>query len=122
MTVHAVTAGMQGTVKTRHRVLRGYARSRQEYDQRRRSQPLDAQGKAYARLLRGDPCSYCMTFCGQMAADHIDGLKAERRPGENVWSNLTAAGRPCNAAKREKPLLLFLLERRPAPDPTECPA
>ena len=117
MTVHRATLGMQGTTKTRHRTLKGYARSRMEYDRRRRAQPLDADGRRYADLVRRDPCSYCMDFCGQMAADHIDGLGAG---GVNEAQNLTAAGRPCNAAKREKKLLLFLLERRPAPTTTEA--
>lgn len=90
---------------------RGYAASRRAYDARRRqliSPVVKAELEAYKRLVRGDPCSYCMGHCGQMAADHIVPLDAG---GEHAASNLTAAGRPCNAAKREKKLLLFLAER-----------
>lgn len=49
-----------------------------------------------------------MDHCGQMAADHIVSLDDG---GENRASNLTAAGRPCNAAKKARKLLLFLAER-----------
>jgi 5-methylcytosine-specific restriction endonuclease McrA len=43
-----------------------------------------------------------------MAADHIDGLDAG---GEQSWLNLSAACRRCNASKRERSLLMFLLHR-----------
>jgi 5-methylcytosine-specific restriction endonuclease McrA len=94
-----------------HTPERGYAASRRAYDRRRRQpvDPLTAQEiRAYKQLIRRDPCSYCMTYCGQMAADHIDGLLTG---GRHEPDNLTAAGRPCNAAKKDKPLLLFLAER-----------
>lgn len=111
MTVHVASGGRQRTVTTTARRLKGYADSRVAYDRRRRA-PLDPVTKRemrrYAALLRGDPCSYCMDFCGQMAADHIVPLELG---GENAAENLTAAGRPCNAAKKAKPLLIFLLER-----------
>lgn len=90
---------------------KGYARSRRAYDQRRRrtlAPGVRAENRAYGAVLRGDPCSYCMGHCGQMAADHIVALD---QGGEDAATNLTAAGRPCNAAKKARPLLLFLLER-----------
>jgi 5-methylcytosine-specific restriction endonuclease McrA len=34
--------------------------------------------------------------------------------GEHDWTNLTGACKACNASKRERPLLLWMLERRPA--------
>lgn len=46
-----------------------------------------------------------------MAADHIDPLG---RGGVNEWANLTAACRACNAAKKNKTLLTYLLERTDA--------
>lgn len=110
-----VQAGpVRGVIHTRAATPRARRtiRSRREYDRRRRSLPLNPQDRTelveYARLVRRDPCSYCMGFCGQMAADHIVALDAG---GDNRASNLTAAGRPCNAAKKGKPLLLFLAER-----------
>jgi 5-methylcytosine-specific restriction endonuclease McrA len=92
---------------TRVRVL---AESRRAYDRRRRSNPLSPSAREYAELLRRDICSYCMGHCGQMAADHIVPLDGG---GENDWTNLTAAGRPCNASKKAKHLLTWMLERRP---------
>lgn len=44
-----------------------------------------------------------------MAADHIDGLGAG---GDNIWENLTAACRPCNASKGNRKLLRWMLDRQ----------
>jgi 5-methylcytosine-specific restriction endonuclease McrA len=122
----AVTEVRTGGRQTR-RALSGTERvgarklsaGRRAYDQRRRARKLDADGKAYAQLLAADPCSYCDAPPGpDMAADHIVGLDAG---GENVAENLTAACRPCNASKRDQPLLLWLAARTiPQEDP--CPA
>jgi 5-methylcytosine-specific restriction endonuclease McrA len=49
--------------------------------------------------------------------DHIVPLAAG---GEHVPENLAVACRPCNASKKDRALLLFLLER--AGDPTAAPA
>jgi 5-methylcytosine-specific restriction endonuclease McrA len=114
--IHTRAGAYRGRIHTRAAtpVARRLARSRREYDARRRRLPLHPQDRdelrAYARLVRADPCSYCMGYCGQMAADHIVPLDAG---GENRASNLTAAGRPCNAAKKGKSLLLFLATRSP---------
>jgi 5-methylcytosine-specific restriction endonuclease McrA len=82
------------------------------YDRRRRQlieSPSEREALAWMKaLVRRDPCAYCGGYCGQMAADHIDPLEFG---GHDRWDNITAAGRPCNAAKKSKPLLLFLLER-----------
>jgi len=43
-----------------------------------------------------------------MAADHIVSLEDG---GDNVWENLTAACRPCNASKRNRKLLVWMLDR-----------
>ena len=43
-----------------------------------------------------------------MTVDHIEPLAAG---GKHVPENLVAACRSCNASKKERPLLLFLLER-----------
>lgn len=112
--IRTQVGGVRGVLHTRAATPRARRtiRSRRDYDRRRRDLPLEAQDRAelraYADLVRRDPCSYCMGFCGQMAADHIVALDAG---GENRASNLTAAGRPCNAAKKGKSLLLFLAER-----------
>lgn len=87
---------------------RRLAESRRAYDERRRSHRLSPEAKDYVSVLRHDVCAYCGTTCGQMAADHIVPLNDG---GENDWTNLTAAGRPCNASKKAKHLLLWMLER-----------
>jgi 5-methylcytosine-specific restriction endonuclease McrA len=98
----------QAQIKVATKRDRGYAASRRAYDRRRRSAPLDDDGRQYKRLVQRDPCSYCRSGdCGQVAADHIVALG---KGGMNRWDNLTAAGRACNAAKKDKDLLLFLLE------------
>lgn len=112
MTTTISVAGRQRTRVDATDQQRRLARHRSAYDRRRRQQLLPHtrdELQDYAAVVRRDPCSYCMGFCGQMAADHIDSLL---EGGDHDAHNLTAAGRPCNAAKREKPLLLFLLERR----------
>jgi 5-methylcytosine-specific restriction endonuclease McrA len=94
---------------------RGYARTRREYDARRRRRISDpsvrAERDSYRRLVRGDPCGLCIGVDQrhpQIAADHIVPLDSG---GSDRWDNLSAACRRCNAAKKGKALLLFLLER-----------
>ncbi len=91
------------------RIVKGYAASRKAYDRRRRSNPLDVYGKMYKAILGADPCSGCgaRPEGEATAADHITSLN---NGGENVWENLTGLCRPCNASKRDKPLLRWLLE------------
>lgn len=93
------------------RITRGYAKSRQDYDRRRRRFPLDEIGKLYKAIVQADLCSGCGEPPGAEAhaADHIVPLEVG---GENVWDNLTALCRRCNASKKNTPLLLWLAERR----------
>jgi 5-methylcytosine-specific restriction endonuclease McrA len=58
-------------------------------------------------VIRADPCTYCGSRA-EVTVDHINPLI---NGGEHVPENLTAACRSCNASKKERPLLLFLLER-----------
>jgi 5-methylcytosine-specific restriction endonuclease McrA len=62
-------------------------------------------------VIRADPCAYCGSS-DDVTIDHIDPLVGG---GRHVPENLTAACRQCNAAKRTRPLLLFLLERAEHP-------
>ena len=93
----------RGRATTRKR-LRGYAASRQAYDRRRRAVPLSTESRDWRDMVRQDPCAYCNGPGGM--ADHIESLGGD---GENTWENFTGACRPCNGAKRERPLLEFLL-------------
>ena len=65
-----------------------------------------AEGDSYARLIQGDPCSYCGGPGGTV--DHIDPLASG---GVHDASNLTAACGSCNSAKKDRPMLLFLATR-----------
>jgi 5-methylcytosine-specific restriction endonuclease McrA len=58
-------------------------------------------------VIRRDPCAYCGSRY-DVTLDHIVPLAAG---GEHVPENLAAACRPCNASKKDRALLLFLLER-----------
>lgn len=115
MNQHTVVLGAQGGrvgSSTPHliRLNRGYSESRQGYDKRRRRFPLDELGKLYKQIVQSDPCSGCGRVGSDTAADHIVPLGSG---GMNVWENLTGLCRPCNASKKNKPLLLWLAERRP---------
>lgn len=65
-----------------------------------------AEELAYARILRCDPCCYCGAPCE--AIDHIVPVHAG---GPNRWENLTAACKRCNAAKKNKQLLIYMGDR-----------
>lgn len=118
MTVRVHSGALRSTVATRSSSRRPQARlsrSRREYDARRRALIADPSEKAAVKamkaLVKRDPCSLRLVpECHpQMAADHIVALD---RGGENRADNLTAACRACNAAKKKKPLLLALLDRK----------
>lgn len=66
----------------------------------------DALAEEYAKVLRGDPCSYC----GAPMA-HIDHIDAIARGGDGAWDNLTAACGFCNSSKSTRRLLDFMLYR-----------
>jgi hypothetical protein len=67
----------------------------------RRKMPKTAESKVYATLLLSDPCSYCNGAGGVI--EHIQ----SDQDGE--WWNLTAACASCNARKRSRSLVEFLL-------------
>ena len=67
---------------------------------------LDDEGRAYVAVLRHDPCSYC----GESATS-VDHIQPRSAGGAHDWDNLTAACGPCNSAKRDKPLLLWMAAR-----------
>lgn len=71
-----------------------------------RSHRSDDLIASYARVLSGDPCSYCGTVPEQI--DHIVPLA---RGGDHAWDNLTAACGHCNTSKHARPLLSFLWHR-----------
>lgn len=75
---------------------------------RRRGAELDSDARAYATILRRDPCCYCGVRGERIEIDHIAPI---RGGGDGQWTNLTAACRACNAAKGGRSLLSFLLER-----------
>lgn len=54
-------------------------------------------------MLRLDPCAYC----GGPTTE-IDHIVPRSSGGDNEWTNLTASCGPCNRAKSDKPLLVFL--------------
>jgi 5-methylcytosine-specific restriction endonuclease McrA len=90
---------------------RGYALSRMRYDalRRRDLEPgMRQQLAVYRDVLAGDPCSYCGATGRDIADDHIDALG---RGGADEPMNLTAACRSCNASKKAKPLLRWMLTR-----------
>lgn len=105
MTIVTRSGSVQRESQSYRRVgLRGYAKSRQDYDRRRRSRKLDDDGRFYQALVRRDPCSYCGGVGSD--ADHIVGLDVG---GEHAWMNLTGACKSCNGGKKNHSLLLFLL-------------
>lgn len=75
---------------------------------RRRAAAPDAEAKAYIKTLMGDPCGYC----GSRENIVIDHIHPVSKGGATTIDNLTAACRTCNAAKSDKSLVMFLLERR----------
>jgi 5-methylcytosine-specific restriction endonuclease McrA len=61
---------------------------------------------AYEAILQKDPCAFCGGPAGTV--DHIQPINAG---GPDVWENFTAACLSCNASKKDKTLLHFLLWR-----------
>jgi 5-methylcytosine-specific restriction endonuclease McrA len=68
----------------------------------------DKLSHEYADVLRGDPCSYC-----GKPMQHVDHIQPIAHGGDGIWTNLTAACQLCNLQKRDRPLLIFLLDRLP---------
>lgn len=75
-------------------------------EQRRRGLPPNVQAIAYARVLAGDPCSYCGG-----PAEQVDHITPQSAGGNGDWTNLTAACGDCNNRKHAKSLLHFMLDR-----------
>lgn len=73
---------------------------------RRPSSRLDPAARAYWTILQGDPCAYCGD-----PMQEVDHIVARWVGGHDVWENLTAACKSCNASKRTTALLPFLLRR-----------
>jgi 5-methylcytosine-specific restriction endonuclease McrA len=99
--------------QTRHRRLKGYAKSRQDYDARRRKTPKSEATKAFMAILRADVCAFCkaapdVNSKGVSDRDHITPLSLG---GLDNWENMTAACASCNRGRRDLPVLQFLLRR-----------
>lgn len=71
--------------------------------QRRRGALADSEAVAWARIVLGDPCSYC--GAPPTGVDHVVPLSAG---GDGHWANLTSACTSCNASKHARPLLRHL--------------
>jgi 5-methylcytosine-specific restriction endonuclease McrA len=90
-----------------------YAATRKKNINIRRARQLQAsigipdQIADWEAILRIDPCAYCG---GSM--EHVDHISSLAFGGEHDWTNLTASCADCNMAKKEKPLLDFLLYYR----------
>lgn len=64
--------------------------------------------KEYTLIIEADPCVYCGGLCEHV--DHIDPLA---RGGTGDWDNITSACASCNISKGDRPILQFLLARKP---------
>jgi 5-methylcytosine-specific restriction endonuclease McrA len=94
-------------------VYRGYAKSRQDYDARRRRSVRSATTLDFMAILRSDICAYCKSARAERAQD-VDHIVPLSLSGSDSWENMTASCAPCNRGRRELPLLEFLLRRRDA--------
>jgi len=74
---------------------------------RRRGAPLDAISREYVSIISRDVCVYCGSS-GDIVIDHIHPIS---NGGTSEWTNLAPSCRSCNAAKTNKSLLSYLLER-----------
>lgn len=75
---------------------------------KRRGAYSDKDARVYMQILINDPCA----FCGSKKELVIDHIHPISKGGKGDFMNLTAACRSCNAAKSNKSLLNFLIERR----------
>jgi 5-methylcytosine-specific restriction endonuclease McrA len=114
VTRRVAVAGTAGRARpTKKRYVRGYSKGRQAYDRRRRSLPLDAEGRAFKAIVLCDPCSFCGVRLGtgrgeQPAADHVTPLEVG---GPNDASNLAGVCRRCNAMKGNGSVLEMLMRK-----------
>lgn len=89
----------------RERVRENVLRQQAERNALKKGAPRAAI-KEYIAILKLDPCVYCGNRAG--CIDHIVALVCG---GRHDPENLAAACRSCNARKRSKSLLHFLLAR-----------
>ena len=69
--------------------------------------------RAYAAILRQDPCSYCGQIHEETQIDHIDPIApASDQHGDHDWTNFTAACPFDNNSKNDTPLLQYLLDKK----------
>ena len=95
-------------IRAKKAAYRAQNRDRQRRYGRERWRALAAEiGPDLIGVIRADPCAYCGAR-DEVTIDHIEPLIAG---GEHALENVTAACRQCNASKRTRPLLLFLLKR-----------
>lgn len=110
MSVKVATARSTRTVTQRFRAAKGISANRSAYDARRRRVSHDTETRQYVRLVRNDPCAICghLARAGEErnAIDHIQSL---RDHGQDDWTNMTCLCRRCNASKKDRPLLLWML-------------
>lgn len=66
-------------------------------------------GRAWAPVIRRDPCSYCSGPGGTV--DHLKPSRRSRRGSRMGPDNMAGACVECNQQKGNKKLLLFLIER-----------
>lgn len=66
----------------------------------------DPEAVAYADILRRDLCCYCGA-----PSEQIDHIEPVIHGGPNDWDNLTASCRSCNASKKDKSLLGYLVKQ-----------
>ncbi len=77
----------------------------------RRSMETDFHAR-WRRILFADPCPYCGAV-----VETIDHVLARARGGTDHWMNVTGACLACNRSKRDLPLLIFVMRRRPSRPP-----
>jgi hypothetical protein len=73
---------------------------------RRRGSPFSAEAKRYIQIIKDDPCVYC----GEPSTE-IDHIVPMISGGSGDWINIAPSCRSCNAAKKEKSLLAYLMAR-----------
>lgn len=70
--------------------------------------------EAWQRMVRFDPCSYCGSLRIKNTVDHIAPRSTHVTGigGAHSWLNLTAACGPCNEAKSDQHMLVFMAKRK----------
>jgi HNH endonuclease len=87
------------------------ARRRSRFVRRVREDP---NLQLWLEVIDRDPCSYCGSVHDGLIdknVRHWDHIIPESVGGVSEWDNLTGACSSCNPSKRDKPLLIFLLQK-----------